>query len=106
MGVQAGSDACHHGSNKGGAALGQKAPRLPRDVYCRIVAELKAKLVPVFYLLVEEPRSFATKTSFGDVDLLATKPQRKLTPSRILTALKAETMAISNTSSALNLRVR
>ena len=76
------SCASHHTSNMGGAALGQKAPRLPRDVYSRIVAALKAKLVPVLYLLVKEPHSFATKTSFGDVDLLAAKPQRILDPKK------------------------
>lgn len=73
----------------GGAALGQKAPRLPRDVYSKIVAELKAKLVPVFYLLLEEPRSFTTKTSFGDVDLLAAKPQRRLDPKQDLGSLES-----------------
>ena len=60
----------------GGSALSQKAPRLSRKEYNRVVAELKPYLAPEFYLLVEEPRSFATKTSFGDVDLLATSCQK------------------------------
>ena len=60
----------------GGSALSQPAPRLSREEYDRVVAELKPKLAPAFYLLVEEPRSFASKTSFGDVDLLATLCQK------------------------------
>ena len=64
----------------GGSALGQQAPRLPRDVYTEVVAELKAKLVPQFYLIVEVPRSFGSKTSFGDVDLLVSSPQHAFDP--------------------------
>ena len=64
----------------GGSALRQQAPRLSRSVYTAIVAELKVKLSPDFYLIVEEPRSFKSKTSFGDVDLLVTSAQRELKP--------------------------
>ena len=64
----------------GGAALGRQAPRLPREVYAEVAAELKAKLVPHFYSIMELPRSFASKTSFGDVDLLASLPQKALNP--------------------------
>ena len=64
----------------GGSALGRQAPRLSRELYTEVVAELKAKLVPLFYLVVEVPRSFASKTSFGDVDLLASLPQQTFDP--------------------------
>ena len=64
----------------GGSALGRQAPRLSREVYSEVVAELKAKLVPQFYVIVEEPRSFASKTSFGDVDLLVSLPQKPFDP--------------------------
>lgn len=64
----------------GGSALGRQAPRLPRDVYTKVVAELRAKLAPQFYLIVEVPRSFASKTSFGDVDLLVSSPQKAFDP--------------------------
>lgn len=64
----------------GGSALGRQAPRLPKEVYKQLVAELKTKLVPNFYMTVEAPRSFASKTSFGDVDLLASVPQKALDP--------------------------
>ena len=64
----------------GGSALGRQAPRLSRQVYEQVVAQLKNKLVPGFYLIVEEPRSFASKTSFGDVDLLASMPQKAFDP--------------------------
>ena len=66
--------------NMGGSALGHKAPRLSREVYSQVVAELKLKLVPEFYRVVEAPRSLTSKTSFGDVDLLATLPQHPLDP--------------------------
>ena len=64
----------------GGAAFGRQAPRLPKEVYKQVVAELKTKLVPNFYMTVEAPRSFASKTSFGDVDLLASVPQKAFNP--------------------------
>ena len=64
----------------GGSALGRQAPRLSREVYTQVVTELKIKLVPKFYRIVEEPRSFASKTSFGDVDLLACPPQQAFDP--------------------------
>ena len=64
----------------GGSALGRQAPRLSREIYTEVVAELKAKLVPRFYKVVEAPRSFASKTSFGDVDLLASLPQQAFDP--------------------------
>lgn len=64
----------------GGSALGRQATRLPREVYKQIVADLQGKLVPKFYTTIEEPRSFASKTSFGDVDLLASLPQKAIDP--------------------------
>ena len=64
----------------GGSALGRQAPRLPKEVYKQVVAELKTKLVPNFYMTVEAPRAFASKTSFGDVDLLASVPQKAFNP--------------------------
>lgn len=64
----------------GGSALGRQAPRLPKEVYKQVVAELKTKLVPNFYMTVEAPRSFASKISFGDVDLLASVPQKAFDP--------------------------
>lgn len=60
--------------------MGRPTPRLPRDVYTQVVAELKIRLVPKFYKTVEEPRSFVSKISFGDVDLLASGPQRTFEP--------------------------
>ena len=64
----------------GGNALGATRPRLSRQDYNEVVTELKALLVPRFYAYVEQPRSFASKTSFGDVDLLATLPSTPLDP--------------------------
>ncbi|KAL0047219.1 hypothetical protein WJX82_009869 [Trebouxia sp. C0006] len=64
----------------GGNALGATRPRLSRQDYNEVVTELKALLVPRFYAYVEQPRSFASKTSFGDVDLLATLPCTPLDP--------------------------
>ncbi len=64
----------------GGNALGATRPRLSRQTYNDVVAELKTLLVPRFYACVEQPRSFASKTSFGDVDLLATLPSSPLDP--------------------------
>ena len=66
----------------GGNALGATRPRLSRLVYNDVVTELKRLLVPKFYACVEQPRSFAAKTSFGDVDLLATLPSSPLDPSK------------------------
>ena len=64
----------------GGNALGATRPRLSRQAYNDVVTELKPLLVPKFYGCVEQPRSFACKTSFGDVDLLATLPCNPLDP--------------------------
>jgi len=64
----------------GGNALGATRPRLSRQAYNDVVTELKTLLVPKFYGCVEQPRSFASKTSFGDVDLLATLPCSPLDP--------------------------
>ena len=64
----------------GGSALGRQALRLPREVYKQVVADLKGKLVPKFYTVIEEPRSFPSKTAFGDVDLPASLPQKAFDP--------------------------
>ncbi|KAL0029321.1 hypothetical protein WJX79_010220 [Trebouxia sp. C0005] len=64
----------------GGNALGATRPRLSRQAYNDVVTDLKTLLVPKFYACVEQPRSFASKTSFGDVDLLATLPSSPLDP--------------------------
>jgi hypothetical protein len=64
----------------GGNALGATRPRLSRQTYDDVVTELKTLLVPKNYGCVEQPRSFASKTSFGDVDLLATLPSSPLDP--------------------------
>ncbi len=64
----------------GGKALGKTLPRLTREKYEQIVSDLKSRLQPEYFLFVEEPRSFPDKTSFGDVDLLASGSQKALNP--------------------------
>lgn len=70
----------------GGTALGKQLPRLSQQQYCEIVSELKTKLSPEFYDYVQEPRSFPSKTSFGDVDLLVTRQVKQMDPVKDLQA--------------------
>ncbi len=70
----------------GGTALGKPLPRLSRAKYEEIVSDLKKKLKPEYFLFVQEPRNFISKTSFGDVDLLVTRQQKELNPVKDLEA--------------------
>lgn len=75
----------------GGTALGKQLPRLSRNKYFEIVADLKGKLQNRYFLFVQEPRSFPAKVSFGDVDLLVTGQQQVMEPTKDLGAKSAIT---------------
>lgn len=60
-------------NDMGGSALGEQLQRLTRERYLHIVDDLREKLAP-FFQVIEVPASLQSKTSFGDVDLLVSKP--------------------------------